>query len=219
MKRIISLLLALICVFAFVSCGEETTPIDQFINVVNSSAPTKIITQTSYSDSETTFRGRFETTIYASGSEFEMSYNYQDYANPETAANPDEYIANHKGVVYYRAGLYSTDGVNWTAESPNVTTMQVKFELSAAILGEFEISKDGKTLTATVTAEQAEKILGVAVSATEDGVEITVTHDGNNLRGVLVSYSTEYASIVTLETSYSYNAVTSPFEPEQTPQE
>lgn len=215
MKKIISLLLALICVFAFVSCGEEETGADKFVKIVNSSEPTKIVTNTSYDDGETKFVGRFETTLY--GSDFEFLYSYQQYADPTTAANPDEYIQTVSGTVYYNDGLYSEDGVNWGAESPDAAAMQIKFALDAKKLGQYEISKDGKTLETVVTAEEAEAILGIALNSTEDGVSITITHDGKNLRGITVSYSTEYAEIVSIDTSYSYNAVVSPFE--EAPQE
>lgn len=214
MKKIISLLLALTCIFAFVSCGEETAA-DKFVKIVNSSEPTRIITNTSYDDGENKFVGRYETTLY--GSDFEFSYSYQQYADPTTSANPDEYIQTVSGKVYYNDGLYSVDGVNWGAVSPDAAAMQVKFVLDAENLGDYEISTDGKTLETVVTAEQAEAILGIKLNATEDGVSIVITHDGKNLRGITVSYATEYAEVVSLDTSYSYNAVVSPFE--EAPQE
>ena len=89
--------------------------------------------------------------------------------------------------------------------------MQVKFDLSAVELKEPSISADKKTLNVTVSAEEAEKILGIKVSATEDGVKIEVVHDGKNLRQIRVSYSTADDTLVSLETSYSYSEVTSPF--------
>ena len=107
--------------------------------------------------------------------------------------------------------------MNWGAESPDAAAMQIKFALDGKNLGQYEISKDGKTLETVVTAEEAEAILGIALNSTEDGVSITITHDGKNLRGITVSYSTEYAEIVSIDTSYSYNAVVSPFE--EAPQE
>ncbi len=222
MKKIVSLLLALISVFVFVSCGEEkTTPAEEFIKVVNSSVPTKITTQTTYSvsKSEITFRGRYETILY--GSDFEMSYKYEDFADPSTATDPEAYMQTHEGTVYYHDGLYSTDGENWAASAPSVTTMQVKLELDPKNLGEFTISRDGKTLTTVISAEDAKEILGITIGVTEDGVKLTIGHDGQNLRSIKVSYSTENASVVSLDTSYSYESENSPFDdvPETTPTE
>ncbi len=208
MKKIISLLLATVCLFALFSCGDSS--VEDFTRIVSSSEPTKIITNTSYDNGSDVLRGSYETQIY--GADFMMAYNYEDYVTPAPGVDPDEYIAKHEGKVYYHDGLYSTDeGKTWTTGTPSETARQVKFDLGAADIADYTLSEDGKTLSFTVSAEDAEKILGVKLSATEDGVEIKVVHDGNNLRQIRVSYSTENATIVTLETSYSYSEVTSPF--------
>ena len=209
MKKIISLLLAIICMFALFSCGEES-PVDAFTKIVSSSEPTKIITLTSYNDGDNVLLGSYETQVY--GSDFMMVYNYESYQIPAPGANPDEYIVSREGKIYYHEGLYSTDeGQTWTTGTPSESSMQVKFDLGAVNLKDYKISKDKKTLDITVSAEEAEKILGIKVSATEDGVQIQVVHDGKNLRQIRVSYSTENATLVSLETSYSYSEVTSPF--------
>jgi predicted RNA-binding protein YlqC (UPF0109 family) len=120
--------------------------------------------------------------------------------------NPDGYIKTLSGTVYYKDGKYSTDNENWTTEAPDETTMQVKLNLTKKNLGKYKVSKDGKTLTATTTAEQASKMLGVTISANSD-VEIVIKHDGTSLRSIVVSYSTENAEYVEISTSYSYNKV------------
>ena len=209
MKRIISLLLAIICVFTLFSCGEDS-PVTAFTKIVSSSEPTKIITLTSYNDGDNVLLGSYETQFY--GSEFMMLYDYEAYQVPAPGANPDDYIAHRNGKIYYRDGLYSTDeGNTWNTGTPSESAMQVKFDLNAVELKDYNVSKDKKTLDVTVTAEEAEKILGIEISATEDGVQIQVVHDGKNLRQIRVSYATENATLVSLETSYSYSEVTSPF--------
>ncbi len=212
MKKIIALLLALTSVFALFSCGGDLTGVDLFASIADGSAPTKIITQTVYNDSvnDNTLNGSFVTTVY--GDDFEMECNYDYYPTVAPGIDPDKYIDTKSVAVLYHDGQYSTDGETWGTKVPSEVTKQVKFELSVDNLGEYEISADGKTLTATVTAEQAAAILGIAVSANEDGVSITVTTDGKNLREISVSYATENASLVSIVTSYSYNPVVSPFE-------
>jgi hypothetical protein len=203
MKRIISILLAIICVFSLASCGEA----DDVISIVNSSRPTKITTQTTYNTENDKLVGSFVTTI--NGSDSELVYEYQRYATVEEGVaedNPDEYIKTLSGTVYYKDGKYSTDNENWTTEAPDATTMQVKLNLTEKNLGKYTVSKDGKTLTATTTAEKASKILGVSISATAD-VKIVIKHDGTSLRSISVSYSTENAEYVEISTSYSYNKV------------
>lgn len=208
MKKTVCLILALVCAFALVSCDSA---VDLYISVVNNSEPTKIITQTAYNDGSVNLAGRFETTI--NGNDTEMKYTYQRYATVEegvAADDPDGYIKTVEGVVYYKDGKYSTDGESWFVEVPDTAALQVKLELVEKYLGEYVISKDGKTLTTTVSSEDAEAILGIPVNATEDGVKIEIVHDGTLLRSISVYYSTEYAQSVSIETSYAYGKVSSP---------
>lgn len=216
MKKIISLLLALTCVFAFFSCGKEeqkVSELDGFVNVVTSSAPTKITTIYSYSDSVNgnTLTGNFETFIY--GDDFHMNYSYQDYADPtDPEADPKKPIRNNVGVVYYKDGQYSENGQEWFAFAPNELTLQVKFNLSEDNLGKYELNDDKTVLTANVSNADAKKILGVNVNADEDGVNIQVSHDGTYIREVVVTYATENSELVTYQTRYLYEPQTSPWD-------
>lgn len=208
MKKIISLLIALGCILALFSCGDS--PIDGFAKIVSSSEPTKIITQTSYNDGENTLTGRFETQIY--GSDFMMKYDYQFYPEPSAGLNPGNFIDSKSGVIYYNKGLYSTDeGVTWGTGVPGETAMQLKLNLDFDKVKEHNISKDEKTLTMIVLAENTEAVLGRKISADQNGVTIEIEHDGKSLRKISLSYTTESEAQVYSETSYSYDKVTSPF--------
>ncbi len=200
MKKFICLLIALTCVLGLISCGAD--PADEFIALVNDSAPTKITTLTSINDGEETLTGKYETVI--DGQNSEMSYRYDRYATVEEAS--DSYIKTVEGTVYYKNGLYSEDGENWVSATPDAAAQQVALNLSSKLLGDYTISKDGKTLTTTVTSKQAEKILGVNVNASDDKVTITVVHNGTYLSTVTVAY-TASAGSVTIDTSYTYNTV------------
>ncbi|MBQ1260778.1 MAG: hypothetical protein IIX96_02070 [Clostridia bacterium] len=206
MKKIIVLLLAFACTFSLFACGEGGA--EAFVEIVNASEPTKIITQTSYTTSEYTLSGRFETEI--SGGDFVFTYDYQRLATiEEGVADGDNmnYIKPVAGKVYYKEGLYSTDNESWTTEIPETGAIQVFLKLNAKKLGKCYISDDGKTLVATVTPENAEAMLGVELGATEDGVEMTIKHDGALLREIVVEYATENAKSVIITTSYSYGVV------------
>lgn len=200
MKKFICLLIALTCVLGLISCGDD--PAQAFITIVNDSAPTKITTLTSINDGEETLTGKYETVI--DGQNSVMTYRYDRYATVDEAA--DSYIKTVEGTVYYKNGLYSEDGENWASASPDVAASQVDFNLDSKLLGNYTISKDGKTLTTTVTSEQAKLILGVDVNASDDKVSITVVNNGKYLSTVTVAYQTATAS-VTIDTSYTYNTV------------
>ncbi len=206
-KRIVCLLLALSCVFALFSCGPSA---DEIIEIVGNSSPTKVITQTSVNDGSETLSGRFETAI--TGSDSEMIYEYERYATVEEGLaenNPDLFIKTVSGKVIYKNGSYSLDGENWTTDVPDITAIQGRLNLTEKNLGKFSISEDEKTLTTTLTSAQAKAILGIDVAATEDGVSLTIITDGTYLRSISVSYATEKAENISIETSYSYNAVVS----------
>ena len=216
MKKIISLLLATTLVFALFSCGKEeqkVSELDEFVNVISSSSPTKITTIYSYLDSvngNNVLTGNFETFIY--GDDFHMTYNYQTYAVPGPEADPKNPIKDNVGVVYYQDGKYSEDGENWFTLAPNELTLQIKLELSEDNLGEYELNDEKTTLTVNLSNAQAKKVLGIDVNATEDGVDVRISHDGTYIREVIVSYATENAETVSYQTRYLYEPQTSPLD-------
>lgn len=201
-------MLALTCVIGLTSCTRDAK---KFIELVNASEPTKISTVTSINDGERKLAGKFETVI--DGSNFELAYSFQRYTVPGENDDPDAFLTTEEGTVYYKDGKYSKDGETWFSEAPDAVTRQVKFAFDAKNLGDYTISKDGKTLTASVTSEQAEAMLGINVEATES-VEITIQHDGTYLRSIQVYYTTENAESVSISTSYSYLPVSEYESPE-----
>ena len=209
MKKIICLILALTCVIGLTACTRDAK---KFIELVNASQPTKISTVTSFNDGERKLSGKFETAI--NGSDFELTYSYERYTVPGENEDPEAFLTTEAGTVYYENGKYSKDGENWFTEVPNAVTKQVKFAFDVKNLGDYTISKDGKTLTASVTSEQAEAMLGINVEATEN-VEITIQHDGTYLRSIQVYYTTETAKSVSISTAYSYLPISDDEAPEE----
>ncbi len=205
-KRIVCLLLALACTAALFSCGPSA---DDFIEIAAKSSPTKITTLTSVNDGDETLAGKFVTTV--DGSNSVMEYEYQRYATVEEGVaenNPNGFIKTLSGKVIYKDGAYSTDdGVTFTTDIPDASALQIQFKLTKKNLGKFSVTDGGKTLTTTITSAQAKAILGRDIEATEDGVVLTIVTDGVYLRSVSVSYATENAENISIETSYSYNTL------------
>ena len=211
MKKITSLLLALTLVFALFSCGGGND-IDNFADIFESSEPTTITTFTTFTTSDVTLESSQTTIVY--GEDFEINYVNQTLAVPGPGMNEDDYKVTTSGQIFYHDGLYSVDGgETWTTAMPDVSTELIKFDISAADIEDYEEAKDGKQLIAILSAEQAEALLGIAINANEDGVKLVVEHDGANLRGVNISYTTESGATVSIVTSYTYDAVVSPFAP------
>ena len=134
-----------------------------------------------------------------------LTYEYQEYA--PVSPSGTERITTKSGKVYYQDGKYSTDGENWFTEAPETSYVEVGFTLNLKNLGAYEVSTDKKTLTAVLTAEEAKLVLGMEVSATEDGVELVVETNGSKLIKTSVKYNTELAEIV-IDTSYEYLPIT-----------
>lgn len=222
---LLSVLLALLCLFAFVSCGSgDDTPDDPqpsggdntppltglaaFVKTANAADPTKITTLTEYKTSEETLNGRYVMEIEGGNSIF--TYEYQRRAKVEEM-NEDGPIKTEAGTVYAKDGKYSTDGETWESQAP-AASMPLTFAMTEECLQGATISEDGRTLTLTLTgAENITRVLGASVAESAKGaVSITVTTNGTHLTGVVISYATSGAE-VNVETSYSYNNITLEF--------
>ena len=201
MKKIIALFLALTCVFALFSCGGGDEQAEAFINLVNASKPTKITTLSTLTSDGVSFGGKYET--FVDGDNFEMNYRYQRPATIEDA-NEDGYIFTEEGKIIYKDGKYSTDGgESWGTAVPDTGAISVKLSLVAENLGDYSFSKNGYSLSTTLTAEEAEKVLGIKINGT-DSVSLVVTTNGTYLTGVTVQYETATSTVV-IDTSYTYN--------------
>ena len=204
MKKIICLLLAIGCAFALFSCGDGG--VEGFASLIKASKPTVIVTQMSENDGDQTFKSTFTTTF--DGSNFVFEYSTQRYRTVEEGVleGTTELIKTETGTIYYRNGKYSEDGVNWISAAPDVLAKQVKLDLQAKNLDYYEIGPDGKTLSAIITAEQAELVFGVHIGATGD-IELEIDTDGQNIRSISIRYATENLKSVFIYTTYSYAEV------------
>ena len=202
MKKIICLLLALTCVFTLFSCKKDKD-LEKFVELVEASKPTKITTLTYYTVSGTVYKGNYETVF--DGENFEMNYSYERKKSvSEGSASDTDNKVVESGVVYYKDGKYSEDGETWGAAPVDVNSITFVLDLSQDNLGEYTLSEDGYTLSTTVDAQTAAKVLGITINANDQGVKITVKTNGKYLTGVSVSYATATAT-VSVDTSYTYN--------------
>ena len=208
MKKLVSLLLALTCVFALFSCASGD--VKDVAKLVNGSQPTKIITLTTHDDGEEKLSGKYETLIEGANSVYTYEYQrYQTVISGVQSGNTD-FIETKKGTVYYKDGAYSTDGENWFTELPDVDAMSMKLNINPKHLKNPKFSDDKKVLTATVAAKNTEAMFGVALNADENGVTVVIEHDGIYVRKITISYTalldeTGDATLdVTIQTSYSY---------------
>ena len=214
MKRIISLILALSCIFAvalsFASCAScgGTAARDVF-TVAKESTPTKIVTEVYYKDkNKQKLDGHYVMQIEGNNSIFE--YEYDRYRTVEEGVTDGSYetIKTVSGVVYFKDGKTSTDGESWDSEA--ITAVDLKFDLKAEYLTGLTYSEDGTTIYATMTPENSVKVVGTDLSAKES-VYIEVKTNGTNLTFITLSCETKSGGTMKIVTSYSYNKLTLEF--------
>ena len=137
MKKILSILLVFVmavsCVFALASCGdndpgeppklpgnEPETPKTVY-EIIEDSNPTKVTSEISYvTAAGVSMNARYELLV--SGEDYIFHYKYKRYNNPTTdGQNGLPPISDVDGYVYCKDGQYSTDGVSYTDTKPGVT--------------------------------------------------------------------------------------------------
>ena len=219
MKKIICLLLALTCCFAFFACKDdeepEITADDVFLQVVRDSAPTKIKTMSTYAHkaTDTVYNGTYVTTMTADG--FVFDYEYQQKALVKPGASLDGSVETVAGQVVYANGKYSTDGgETWKGEAPDTGALNITLNITKENLGSYTLSKDGKTITTVINSELAAKLLGLNIAS--DEISVKISTNGKYLTEISIEYATDKAEY-TVVTSYAYTVVEAPSE--ETPAE
>ncbi|MBQ7363024.1 MAG: hypothetical protein IJW48_01095 [Clostridia bacterium] len=206
MKKILCLILALGLVLstgaALVSCGGEKLP--AIYTYAEELDPTRTVTSVEYTDANgIKLVGWYDLQVAGENSIF--TYEYDRYRTVEEAV--DEGVADRiktvSGTVYCKDGKYSGDGVNW-GSSPVAT--EIKLNLDPDLLSDAVISEDGNTLTAAITPENSEAVLGTSLSAVGN-ISITATANGTYLTGVVLTCTTIEGATVTVRTSYSRNVI------------
>ncbi len=191
-----AILLAIACIFALASCGEEEVSL--LAQIVEDANPSRVKTLTVVITDEDVFHGTYVTTI--DGDDFAFDYSYEKYADVADASS--SYIKLVEGTVYYKDGKYSVDGENWSVEKPDVDSQSVTLNLDDANFNDYILSEDQRSLVATFTSENSELVLGRKISAVGD-ITLVVKTNGVYLTTISISYTSELGE-VRIDTSYAY---------------
>ena len=221
MKKIICLLLAMVTVFAFVSCGEPcavhvddnsdgkcdvceidyVSPENVIFNMVAASNPTTVKTVTEASFDGVSYVGVYDTVIYDDGS-FTYSFNQQRPVHIDE--DIDEPYVTEKGTVGYENGVYTLNG-EAVVGAPDVAYMNIKAAINKTNITNFKVDSTGRELTATINAEACKAIFGINVNA--ESISLTVKTNGVRLHQVILSYEDANGVVVTAQTSFAYTPV------------
>jgi len=205
MKKIIALLLALVCVFALVSCGgtpevpdvpdePDYSNLEPFKAAVTASAPKtakiEVSMETTISDEPMT--GEFDISYGAEN--ILVNYTYDQF-NEINATNP---TAPDKETV---TGSATID------KNGNVTDGSVSSTVTAAALAQYNLDGAKMTytvqvgvLTATIEAANTESVLGAKIDA---DVTLTLTVTDGKVTSVTINYTTSEGP-ATIATTYTY---------------
>ena len=221
MKKIICLLLAIVTVFAFVSCGETCTahvddngdgkcdvckvdyvsPADVIFNMVAESNPTSIKTVTEAAFDGVSYIGVYDTVIYEDGS-FDYSFSQQRPVHIDE--DIEEPYVTEEGKVVYENGVYTLNGVAVTG-APDVAYLNIKSAITKANISNYSVDSTGRELTATINAEACKAIFGINVNA--ESISLTVKTNGVRLHQIVLSYEDANGVVVTAQTSFACTPV------------
>ena len=154
------------------------------------------------------------STAGADNAEFTININGGKFI-ADNIANYTIYGIAERDIINFgvgKDGKYSVDNENWTTSVPDEATMQVKFNLDPAYLGNYVISQDGKTLITSLSAENAKEVLGLEITSLVGEVSLTVSNNGTYLTGLTIMYTITIngaESQVVIDTSYTYSPVVS----------
>ena len=180
----------------------------EFFEIIENSHPNRIDTVTSVTDknSSDVYMGEYAKEIKGDGSYvFDYWYEFPLAVTPENIGSTER-VDFREGKILYANGLYSEDdGATWSARTPEISLLGIKFELKKEYLGDYKMNKDGNVLTATVSAENAKNIFGLDIN-TEDDITIKIENNGTYISKITVTYENDVAKS-SIITSYSYVAV------------
>lgn len=225
MKKIIAVILALTCVFAFASCDESEgagNGIENFVKMYSVSEPTKVVTtyvtklgNVEFDGSSTLVTGTIngkEATVY--------TYEYKTLQSVEYGAGEEITPIWGETVKGSREYLEDkgerTDGGSWY-EGFNFapTAGSISISLREDNLKNVSYNVNGKihTLSFTVEAAKCSAVFGEGYEIGSDA-QVTVTGDGAVVTGITVTYIAPLVSEneevvypnaqITISTSYTY---------------
>ena len=107
--------------------------------------------------------------------------------------------------IYFKDGLYSTDGANWGAAAPSLST--IRFDLKEEYLIGAALAESGTDISAQISAENIKKVFGVELDI-DGNFTIEVETDGTNLARVNIYGKTSSGASLSISTSYTYSKQT-----------
>ena len=207
MKKILCVLLAMLCLFSCTACKNGKKSKNHFFGDLGDNTATHIKTVVDYTFKDSTgksntFTGNYSTKINGEDSITEFSYERYADIGDEDSVNGVKTVT---GKIFKKDGKITTSGGS-IGKNEATDGFNLKLNLSEDSLDEYTLSEDKTTMTATVSGENIAKALGVALKTT-GGVSLKLTGDGTNILTMDVSYTTETGATVLIRTTFAYGEI------------
>ena len=229
MKKILSLLLVIVCVISMAACsiGPSVTPgpnpeeqpaetDDIFEIAAKGLVPTKIVSLSTFNckdlkGANVALAGNFTQVV--NGNNSILDFKYDRFATIDEAA--DSYIVNVEGAIAIKDGKTKTIGnvassSDWAALIPSLQQLGA-FKLDKSMLPEdYKLSSDGQKLTVSLSGEEALRVIGEVIPAVGD-ISLEVETNGKNISLIVISYTAPSGANVRIANSFTYGVQTLDF--------
>lgn len=220
MKKIISIVLVLACMFTLFSCGDDTTEtaLKDINDMYNAISPSMVSTEITRDFGKYTLTNKSTLKV---GTVDGFAVSVYEYSNQQirdiasgSGADILDVVETVTGIREYHEELgYRENGGKWDAEGDDFApeTGATALNLTKATVQDFKNDAANKTYTFTVLAADTEAVFGQAI---ESDVAVTITHSGADIVGLTLSYAIESKNDdhpkvqVTVKTLYSYESQT-----------
>ena len=209
MKKIVCLLLALMCVFTAVSCNSANSikkgTLNTISETVSSSSPTKIVTRTEYVGRDT-LTAMYVTQIDRASGKSQFDFEYERYSEIEEMIPGG--IKKVTGTIYYAAdgSVTSSEGETWSADEA-LGYLSESINLDKSAFKSHELADNGNDLKAYVAAEDSLRVFGSNIDADGD-ILLEVDTNGTYLYSIKISYTAKgTGDMVVVNTSYDYSLI------------
>ncbi|HBJ19221.1 MAG TPA: hypothetical protein DDY70_05750 [Clostridiales bacterium] len=203
MKKLIAILLALLCVVSLVACNptnpggdtEQKGDLSLFTNALKTVSPKTSMVRTTMTSDLGTLNGKFEIT-YAGDDRATVKYEVEQFNEiTDTTSEDFEPKSTKTGTITYEDGKYTTDdGV--TREFTLANELKLNLDPEKMV---YTIEDGNTTLKATVQSKDTKDVLGTAINAE---VTLTVKRNDTTITSVTITYETK-AGTATIVCDYN----------------
>lgn len=195
MKKLLIILLALTCAFAMFSCAEKSdVSVKDFTAAADATSPKSVSVNVTAELPLGTLTASYNTEFAEDGS-FTVAYSYDKF-NSLGEGDSDSVTSTVSGTVSCdKNGTYSDAAI---ASKIPETAKAVKFNLDTKKMTA-KISADGNVLTATVTADNTEYVLGYNYGA---DVTFVMAKAEGKIISLVLTYTSETTGTVTVICNY-----------------